>query len=174
MNFLISYGLLRDLHCVFVTVSLGTTAVAGPVSHGKSATARNLESLFSVVFHRGVSKYRASASKQAVELLKVLILLDKGMITFLGIWKCSVQILYLISCKERGLLTSYISVSVSLCPLFPTNNDHTESDLELQEATVRTSQPFAKYLPFVVQSFRSLLCGPWHCPAWINCKPFLL
>jgi len=100
MNFLISYGLLRDLHCVFVTVSLGTTAVAGPVSHGKSATARNLEPVFSVAFHRGVSKCRASASKQAVQLLKVLILLDKGMITFLGILKDPVQILCLISCKE--------------------------------------------------------------------------
>jgi len=155
MNFLISYGLLRDLHWVFVTVSLGTTAVAGPVSHDKSACARNLESVFSVAFHWGVLKCRASASKQAVQLLKVLILLDKGMVTFLGILQDSVQILCIISCKECGLLTSALSLSLSLSPLFPTNNDHTESDLELQEATIRTSQPFAKYVPSLGQSFRS-------------------
>jgi hypothetical protein len=113
MNFLIIYGLLRDLHWVFVTVSLGTTVVSGPVSHGKSATARNLESVFSVVFHRGISKCRASASKQAVQLLKVLILLDKGMVTFLGILHDSVQILCLISFKECGLLTSGLSLSLS-------------------------------------------------------------
>jgi len=153
MNFLISYGLLRDLQCVIVTVSLGTTAVVGPVSHGKSATARNLESVFSVVFHRGVSKCRASASKQAV-----LLLLDKGMVTYVGILKDSVLILYLISCKECGLLTSGLSLSLSL--LFPTNNDHTVSHLELQEATVCASQPFAKYVPSLGQSFRRLLCGP--------------
>jgi len=92
MNFLIGYGLLRDLQCVIVTVSLVTTAVAGPVSHSKTATARNLEAVFSVVFHRGISKCRASASKQAVQLLKVLLLLDKGMVTYLGILKNSVQI----------------------------------------------------------------------------------
>jgi hypothetical protein len=82
-------------------VSLSTTAVAGPVSHGKSRTARNLESVFSVDFRREVSKCRASASEQAVQLLKALILLDKVMVTFLGILQDSVQILCPISFKKN-------------------------------------------------------------------------
>lgn len=110
MNFLMSYLLLRDPHCVYLAVPLGTAAVTGAVLQWKFAVASYFRVRFSValqlaLFHTGVSKGAAAVSKHAVQRLKIPVFLDTRMISFLEILTDSLRILCLMACKECVLFT---------------------------------------------------------------------
>ena len=80
---MIHYGLLHDMHTVARHESCRGACIVWQVGNRQKFRISSFSVSFQLAFfHRGVLKWRASTSKQTVQLPKVLILLDTEMAQF--------------------------------------------------------------------------------------------